>query len=102
MGKEMEKKIRESLKTVIDPELNLSIVDLGLVYEIKEENGHARVKLTFTSPMCPVGPMILSSVKKKAADVKGVKEVEVELTFNPPWTPHMATEEIKAQFEEYL
>ncbi|MBI2598304.1 MAG: metal-sulfur cluster assembly factor [Candidatus Diapherotrites archaeon] len=98
----LEEKIKESIKAVVDPELNLSIVDLGLVYEIREENGNAFVKMTFTSPMCPAGPLILSNVKKNVLEVAGVKDVKIDLTFNPPWSPKMASEEIKAMFAEYM
>ena len=98
----LEEVIREALKQVIDPELNLNIVDLGLVYGIKEENGKVQIKMTFTSPACPAGPMLLSSVKQKSAEIEGIKSVTVDLTFNPPWSPQLASEEIKAMFAEYI
>lgn len=100
--KPIEQQIREKLKGVIDPELNYNIVELGLVYEIKEDKGVAEIKMTFTSPACPVGPAILAAVKNKALEVKGVKEVKTNLTFKPHWTPAMASEEIKLQFQEFL
>ena len=98
----LEKKVRVALKQVIDPEINQNIVDLGLIYEIKEENGAVYIKMTFTSPQCPVGPMILNAVKTKSLEVEGVKDVKIDLTFTPPWTPKMASEELRLQFEEFM
>ncbi|MEK6941945.1 MAG: metal-sulfur cluster assembly factor [archaeon] len=102
MAQAVEDKVREALKQVVDPELNLNIVDLGLIYSIRDENGKVFVKMTFTSPACPVGPMILSNVKTKSGEVEGVKSVQVDLTFTPPWSPQLASEEIKAMFAEYM
>ncbi len=96
----LEEKIRDALKEVFDPELNQNIVDLGLIYEIKDDNGKVLVRMTFTTPACPAGPMILSGARNKALGVEGVKDVKIELTFKPPWTPQMASEEIQALFEE--
>ena len=98
----MEEKIRLELKKVFDPELNLNVVDLGLVYEVKFENNVAWVKMTFTSPACPVGPMILSSVKETIKKMPGVKDAQVQVTFNPPWSPERASDEIKAMFEQLM
>ncbi len=97
----LEEVIREALKQVIDPELNLNIVDLGLIYGIKEDHGDVQIKMTFTSPACPAGPMLLSNVKQKSTEIEGIKNVKVDLTFSPPWTPQLASEEIKAMFAEY-
>lgn len=77
----------EVLKGVEDPELHLDIVTLGLVYGVKvEDDGHADVTMTLTSPMCPYGPIIIEQVKV-ALDDAGFKEPTVDLTFNPPWEP---------------
>ncbi len=98
----IEEKIRAEIKKVVDPELNLSIVDLGLIYGIRVEEGKAFIKMTLTSPACPVGPMILSNTKKAAESVPGITGAHVQLTFNPPWTPEKATEEIKAMFAQMM
>jgi metal-sulfur cluster biosynthetic enzyme len=89
--------LREALLPVIDPELGLSIVDLGLIYETKMvENKTAHVLMTLTSPMCPMGPQIMSAAHEAVQVVDGVEDVKVELTFNPPWDPNtMATEDVQ-------
>jgi metal-sulfur cluster biosynthetic enzyme len=91
--------VRESLKSVNDPELNIPILDLGLVYDIAVEgdNGeHVTVVMTLTSPMCPVGPLFKQSVEENIKAIDGVKTVNVDITFSPPWDPReMATEDVK-------
>ncbi len=84
----------EALKLVEDPELFLDIWFLGLIYSIEIANtGAVTLEMTFTSPMCPAGPALLSEVKTKVGEVPGVTAVEVKITFNPPWQP---SEEVKA------
>ncbi len=77
----------EALKTVEDPELFLDIWFLGLIYrvEVKEEN--VEIDMTFTSPMCPAGPALISEVKEKVGKLDGVEDVKVEIVFQPPWEP---------------
>lgn len=89
--------LRAAIQPVIDPEIGLSIVDLGLIYDTKMiDNGIAHVLMTFTSPMCPMGPQIMGEVHAATAKVPGVNEVKIELTFNPPWDPKtMPTEETR-------
>lgn len=91
--------VREALKEVQDPELMMGMVDLGLIYRIDVNGEHADnvdVTMTFTSPMCPVGPQFKKSVEDKVLSVDGVKSVNVEITFNPPWDPRiMASEDAK-------
>ncbi len=91
--------VRESLAAVNDPELNIPILDLGLVYDIsvEGENGeHVTVTMTLTSPMCPVGPLFKQSVEDNVKAIEGVKTVKVDLTFTPAWDPReMATEDVK-------
>ncbi len=89
--------LRAAIQPVIDPEIGLSIVDLGLIYETKMvADGIAHVLMTLTSPMCPMGPQIMNDVHLATAKVDGVKDVKVELTFNPPWDPRtMATDDVK-------
>lgn len=91
--------VRDALKEVKDPEINLPILDLGLVYDVSTEgeNGeHVTVVMTLTSPMCPVGPMFKQNVEDAVRAVEGVKSVTVDVTFTPPWDPReMATDDVK-------
>jgi metal-sulfur cluster biosynthetic enzyme len=82
-----EKDIRNALKQVKDPELNLDLVVLGLVYDIDVEGGDAHVIISLTSPMCPVAEQIVDNAREAVLGVEGVENAEVELTFSPPWTP---------------
>ncbi len=82
-----EKAVRNALKTVKDPELNLDLVVLGLVYDIEVEESDARVTISLTTPMCPAAGQILDEAREAVAGVEGVENSEVELTFEPPWTP---------------
>jgi metal-sulfur cluster biosynthetic enzyme len=92
--------VREALTDVKDPELNLGILDLGLVYDIATEGANGEnvtVMMTLTSPMCPVGPMFMKSVEDHVLAVEGVKTANVEITFTPPWDPRtMASDDVKA------
>lgn len=82
-----EKDIRNALKTVKDPELNLDLVVLGLVYDIEVEGAAVKATISLTSPMCPVAGQIVEDARSAIAAVDGVEEAEVELTWDPPWTP---------------
>ena len=82
-----EKAVRNALKTVKDPELNLDLVVLGLVYDIEVEESDAKVTISLTTPMCPAAGQILDEAREAVAGVEGVENSEVELTFEPPWTP---------------
>lgn len=82
-----EERAREALKQVEDPELGLNIVDLGLVYDVDVEGGTINVRMTLTSPGCPVGPQILNGAKMVLQDLEGVEEVNVELVWEPFWSP---------------
>jgi metal-sulfur cluster biosynthetic enzyme len=82
-----EKDVRNALKTVKDPELGLDLVVLGLVYDIEVSDANAVVTISLTSPMCPVAGQILEEAKAAVLDVDGVDEADVQLTFDPPWTP---------------
>jgi metal-sulfur cluster biosynthetic enzyme len=95
----MPDEVREALREVQDPELMMGMVDLGLIYGIDvagEQDEDVTVTMTFTSPMCPVGPMFKRLVEDKVMSVEGVKSVKVEITFTPPWDPRtMASEDAK-------
>jgi metal-sulfur cluster biosynthetic enzyme len=80
--------IRKAIRAVKDPELNLNIIDIGLVYDVEvDEAGDVRVEMTLTSPGCPSGAEIIGDVKRVVGDVEGVRSVEVELVWEPYWTP---------------
>jgi metal-sulfur cluster biosynthetic enzyme len=92
--------VRTALEDVKDPELDLGILELGLVYDIAVEGDaseHVTVTMTLTSPMCPVGPLFKKSVEDHVIAVDGVKTANVEITFTPPWDPKtMASDDVKA------
>src|SRR6185295_10942914 len=96
-----EESVREALKEVIDPELFINIIDLGLVYlvEVTDVEGKSNVKIemTMTSPACPAGPQLLSGSKNAIGRLDGVGDVEVKLVMTPPWTPDRMTEEARDQ-----
>ncbi len=78
---------RDALRQVLDPEAGLNVVDLGLIYDVVAKDGAVIITMTFTHPGCPVGPMLMEGVRQVVAALPGVREVTVELTFDPPWTP---------------
>ncbi|MCY3808328.1 MAG: metal-sulfur cluster assembly factor [Gemmatimonadetes bacterium] len=82
-----EKAVVTALKTVKDPELNLDLVVLGLVYDVEVEDAKAKATISLTTPMCPAAGQIVEDAKAAIASVEGVEEAHVELTFEPPWTP---------------
>ena len=80
--------VRDALRAVKDPELNLNVIDLGLVYEIEVgETGEVHVQMTLTSPGCPAGPEMLSEAQETVAKLDGVTKANVELVWEPYWTP---------------
>jgi metal-sulfur cluster biosynthetic enzyme len=89
--------IRKALRAVKDPELNLNIIDIGLVYDVEaNEEGDVHVRMTLTSPGCPAGSEIMEDVKKVAGDLEGVRSVEVELVWDPYWTPEKMDPRVRA------
>jgi metal-sulfur cluster biosynthetic enzyme len=87
--------IVEALHTVEDPELGMDIVELGLFYDVEIEGPRVKVIHSLTSMGCPAGQMIQDGIHDAAASVEGVGEVEVELTFDPPWTPDRMSDDAK-------
>jgi metal-sulfur cluster biosynthetic enzyme len=80
--------IRKAIRAVKDPELNLNIIDIGLVYDVEvDEAGDVRVQMTLTSPGCPAGTEIIEDVKRVVGDMEGVRSVDVDLVWEPYWTP---------------
>jgi metal-sulfur cluster biosynthetic enzyme len=82
-----EDQVRKALRQVKDPELNLDLVVLGLIYDVQIEGAHVEVTMSLTSPACPVAGEILNQAREAVEKVEGVESANVELTFTPPWTP---------------
>lgn len=94
----IKEQVIEKLKTVYDPEIPVDIYELGLVYEFEgRDNGVAKIVMTLTAPGCPVATDIIRQVEQSVAEIDGVKEVRVELTFDPPWDRNMMSEEAKLE-----
>lgn len=94
-----EETIREALKMVQDPEAGMSIVDLGLVYGIACEPGRVRVEMTMTSPACPVAPMLVDEAAAAIRDVAPAgTDVQIDLVWEPPWTPERMSKEAQSRF----
>jgi metal-sulfur cluster biosynthetic enzyme len=97
-----ESAIREELKNVVDPEIGLDVVSLGLIYDVKIEGGHVDVVMTLTSPGCPVAGPFMASVQSAVSQIPGVTDCHVDLTFSPPWDPRtMASDEAKMMMGFY-
>jgi len=97
-----EEKIWIQLKTCFDPEIPINIVDLGLVYSsnvipLGRNEYNVDVVMTLTAPGCGMGPVLVDEIREKIRMIKGIKEVKVELVFDPPWTRDMMTDEAKLQ-----
>lgn len=93
----MEKEIKDKLKEVLDPELGVNIVDLGLIYKVSFKDGEAKILMTLTAPGCPLAAVIDQEVREKIKEIKGVKKVRLEITFEPLWTPDKMSAEVKAK-----
>ena len=87
--------VEEALANVIDPELGLDFVELGLVYEIEVEGGDVHITFTLTSPGCPIGPQVTDQIKEFVGELDGVEDVNATMTFSPPWTPDLMSEDAK-------
>ena len=92
----LAEQVREALKGVIDPELGLNIVDLGLIYDVEVEDGQATVTMTLTSPGCPAGGMIMSGAQEAARGTEGVEDADVRLVWKPFWTPDRIDPDVRA------
>ncbi len=87
--------VEEALTNVIDPELGLDFVELGLVYEIAVEDGQVDIIYSLTTPGCPIGPQVEEQMREFVGELDGVATVNPELVFNPPWSPDMMSEDAK-------
>lgn len=92
-----EEEVRQALMNVVDPELHMNIVDLGLVYKIEVDKASAHVEMTLTSPGCPYGPYLLHLVNEAAGNVEGIDEAQVDVVWDPPWGPDKMTEEARLE-----
>lgn len=84
-----KEEVMGALEKVIDPEIGLSVVDMGLIYGVTVENDEVKIKMTLTTPGCPLGAILVREVEDAVAKVAGVKKVEVKLVWDPPWSPEM-------------
>ncbi|HWD65337.1 MAG TPA: iron-sulfur cluster assembly protein [Solirubrobacteraceae bacterium] len=88
--------VTDALRDVIDPELGLDFVELGLIYNVDvKPEGAVKVTFTLTAPGCPIGPQVAEQIQEFVGDVDGVTEVESEMTFTPPWSPERMSEDAK-------
>lgn len=88
--------IRQALRQVKDPELDLNIIDLGLVYDVEVDDGDVHIDMTLTSPGCPAGPMITNDAYKAVRAIEGVKDVDIEIVWEPYWTPDRIDPKVRA------
>jgi metal-sulfur cluster biosynthetic enzyme len=90
-----EEEVTEALSNVIDPELGLDFVELGLVYDVAIDGGTVNITFTLTTPACPIGPQVSEQMKEFVGEVEGVEEVVPTMVFTPPWTPEKMSEDAK-------
>ncbi len=87
--------VTDALRDVIDPELGLDFVELGLIYEVAVDGGAVNVTYTLTSPGCPIGPQVAEQIEEFVSDLEGVDSVDSQMTFSPPWTPELMSDDAK-------
>ena len=90
-----EEDVYDALSNVIDPELGLDFVELGLVYGVEIEDKDVHVTFTLTSPGCPIGPQVSEQMVEYVGELEGVEGVHPKMTFSPPWTPDLMSEDAK-------
>jgi metal-sulfur cluster biosynthetic enzyme len=102
-----EEKVLKKLKEVVDPELGVDIVGMGLIYTVivnsncnrgRRRGCKVKIKMTLTSPGCPLAPIIHKEVEEAVMKIRGVQEVKLQLVWDPPWTPSRASEEVRVMF----
>ena len=94
---EVKSKIIEEIRKIYDPELPVNIYDLGLIYEVQVLEEKVKIKMTLTTPNCPVAESLPKEVKEAAMQVEGIKEVDLELVWDPPWNKDMMSEAAKLE-----
>jgi metal-sulfur cluster biosynthetic enzyme len=87
--------VEEALSNVIDPELGLDFVELGLIYGVEIDGDRVHVTFTLTTPACPIGPQVSEQIEEFVGDLEGVDEVTSEMVFSPPWSPEKMSEDAK-------
>jgi metal-sulfur cluster biosynthetic enzyme len=87
--------VTDVLRDVIDPELGLDFVELGLIYDVAVEGAAVRITYTLTSPGCPIGPQVAEQIEEFVGELDGVEDVQPVMTFSPPWTPERMSEDAK-------
>ena len=90
-----EESVQEALSNVIDPELGLDFVELGLIYGIEIDGGRVSITFTLTTPACPIGPQVSEQIEEFVGEIEGVEEVVPNMVFSPPWTPDRMSEDAK-------
>jgi len=87
--------VTEALTNVIDPELGLDFVELGLIYDVEVDGGDVAITFTLTSPGCPIGPQVSEQIDEFVGEIAGVESVRSNMVFSPPWTPDRMSEDAK-------
>jgi metal-sulfur cluster biosynthetic enzyme len=87
--------VQEVLRDVIDPELGLDFVELGLIYDIEVEGGNVKITYSLTTPACPIGPQVAEQIEEYVSELDGVDQVNPVMTFSPPWSPERMSEDAK-------
>ena len=94
---ELKEKIIDEIKKIFDPELPVNIYDLGLIYDVQVNEKKAKIKMTLTTPNCPVAESLPKEVKEGAMQVEGIEDVDLELVWDPPWSKDMMSDAAKLE-----
>ena len=87
--------VNDALSNVIDPELGLDFVELGLVYDVEIDGGTVNITFTLTTPACPIGPQVSEQMREFVGQLQGIEKVHPKMVFDPPWSPEMMSEDAK-------
>jgi metal-sulfur cluster biosynthetic enzyme len=101
MSMDIRELVLQQLRTVIDPELGINVVDLGLIYDLQINDGNIYILMTLTTPGCPLHDSIVGGVKRTLEYIDGIRDVQVQITWNPPWTPERMSEEALRQLGHF-
>ena len=93
----LKEKVIKEIRKIYDPELPVNIYELGLIYDVQVENNNAKIKMTLTTPNCPVAESLPKEVKDGAMQVEGIENVDLELVWDPPWNKDMMSEAAKLE-----
>ncbi len=96
---ELEERIKEKLKQVKDPHIGINVVDLGFIRQIEIKDKEAKIKITLTTPACPMAQMIMNNIKQKAEETQGIEKAEVQLETDPLWTPEEMSNKAKEKLK---